>query len=163
MSGEGESHGQTGESYTCYHLIELIVQLHPPETTWEERDGEEQRIFPQATQKTARGPSQSLKVVSVFFFLGRNMNYHIHLNVLLWHMTFISSQSASCPPHKPIKHQPLVGDWLEQCLLWFGVIGSTFLLLCVISEHRLPTEMRFFDGRLGRPASGSWGKIRWMG
>ena len=33
--------------------------------------------------------------------------------------------------------------------------------VCLISEHRLPTEMCFFDGLLmGRAASGSGGRIR---
>ena len=37
MSGEGESHGQTGERYICHTLIGLIVWLHPPGTTLKDK------------------------------------------------------------------------------------------------------------------------------
>jgi hypothetical protein len=45
----------------------------------------------------------------------------------------------------------------------FEWLVKPFAFLWTISEHRLSAEMHFFQGLLmGRAASGSWGKIRWM-
>jgi hypothetical protein len=65
---------------------------------------------------------------------------------------------------KSPQHPPLVVDWLEYYLFWFWVIGST-ICFCVRSRSIgcLQTRDTFFDDPLmGRAASGSRGKIRWM-
>ena len=67
---------------------------------------------------------------------------------------------------KTSQHPPLsVIGWNTICLGFDYLAKQTEnSCFCVqISEPRLPTETRFFDGMLmGRAASGSLGKIRWM-
>ena len=71
--------------------------------------------------------------------------------------------SDSRPKHK-WSHSSDLSSWSppDQCLLWFGVVGST-VCYCVWSRSTgCPTETCFFDVLLmGRAASGSGGQIRW--
>ena len=88
----------------------------------------------------------SLKVASAI--LGRNINYYI--NLIFPHDPTRVVRKNQSPTRggvvgfcavfmivltgwKTPQHPPLVCDWLDQCLLWFGVVDST-VCYCVWSQ-----------------------------